>query len=62
MARFEDYFPGKGSVRTSPFAQAVPDECKMTNAIDAYRMYYLTDKAKIAKWTRGRPAPDWWDG
>ena len=60
MTRFEEYFPGKGSVRHSPFAQAMPDEFKMPNAIDAYRRYYLTDKAKIAKWNRGRPAPDWW--
>ena len=60
MTRFESYFPGRGSVRVSSFAQALPDGCKMPNAIDAYRRYYINFKDHIAKWNRGRPAPDWW--
>lgn len=30
------------------------------DAVQAYRDYYLTDKARIATWDKGRPAPDWW--
>lgn len=44
----------------TPFAQAMPDECKKPNAIEAYRQYYLTIKRPIAGWSKGREAPYWW--
>lgn len=39
--------------------QAMPDECRQTDAVLAYRNYYLTHKKSLAKWTK-RPEPDWW--
>ena len=42
----------------TPFAQAVPDEYRNTDAVTAYRDYYRGDKAYIAKWTK-RDAPAW---
>ena len=44
----------------TPFAQAMPDEYKCEDAVDAYRQYYTMEKAYFAKWEKGRPAPYWW--
>lgn len=41
----------------TPFAQAMPDECKREDAVEAYQEYYRVHKARIAKWTR-RETPD----
>ena len=44
----------------TPFAQAMPEECRRENVVEAYRTYYLTHKREIAKWEKGTDAPDWW--
>lgn len=44
----------------TPFAQAMPEECKREDPVEAYRMYYLTHKQSIAKWDKDTPAPNWW--
>lgn len=49
------------SIPDSPFtspAQAMPDQYKHSDAVVAYRNYYIGAKAKFAKWTI-RPTPDW---
>lgn len=38
--------------------QAMPDDCKMTNTVEAYRKYYMVHKSHIAKWTN-RDKPFW---
>ncbi len=38
--------------------QAMPDDCKAHNTIQAYRDYYIKYKAHIAKWTN-RQIPSW---
>jgi hypothetical protein len=43
----------------SPFAQAMPEDCRQSNALEAYRKYYRTHKRHLAKWTN-RPKPEWW--
>tara|TARA_R110000737_G_C14249644_1_gene426385 strand:+ start:360 stop:569 length:210 start_codon:yes stop_codon:yes gene_type:complete len=43
----------------TPFAQAMPDEYKREDVVEAYRAYYMGDKAAIAEWNWGTPAPDW---
>ena len=45
----------------TPFAQAMPDEYRKKDAVEAYRAYYRGDKADIAVWSRGRKVPDWWN-
>lgn len=40
-------------------AQAMPDECKHSDAVTAYRSYYRDHKQHLAKWT-GRPVPVWY--
>jgi hypothetical protein len=35
----------------TPFAQALPDQYKNSNAVIAYQSYYKGDKAEIATWT-----------
>lgn len=35
------------------------DEDKYT-AVEAYREFYLREKADFAKWIKGVPAPEWW--
>lgn len=43
----------------TPFAQAMPDQYKNANAIQAYRTYYINEKSKFAKWIAGN-TPDWY--
>ena len=43
----------------TPFAQAMPDQYKQEDAVQAYRDYYNNEKAGFAKWTVRSP-PDWW--
>jgi hypothetical protein len=40
----------------------MPEEYKegMHNSVLAYRKYYVNDKKDIAKWEKGRDAPDWY--
>lgn len=40
------------------FAQAMPDECKTSDAVTAYRNYYRMHKANIAAWSK-RNKPEW---
>lgn len=40
------------------FAMAMPDECKDSNPVTAYRNYYRLYKAHIANWTH-RNVPEW---
>lgn len=42
----------------TPFAQAMPDEYKVENSIEAYHRFYVAKKADFAKWTK-RPIPEW---
>jgi|TARA_B110000211_G_C14024405_1_gene529130 hypothetical protein len=38
--------------------QAMPDECKRVNSVDAYREYYNVEKAYMCKW-KNREVPYW---
>ena len=40
------------------FPQAMPDDCKAEDSVEAYRSYYLYHKKQIARWTK-RNIPDW---
>lgn len=42
----------------TPFAQAMPDKYKSDNAVEAYRNYYIGDKADIVSW-KNRDKPYW---
>ncbi len=48
--------PRAGWLRDPP--QAMPDECKRDDTVDAYRHYYTTEKASLLQYTK-RPRPDW---
>lgn len=41
------------------FALAMPVECKVGNAIDSYRMYYMTEKRTFNVW-KNRETPEWY--
>jgi hypothetical protein len=45
--------------KLTPFAQAMPDDCRDANAVIAYRKYYITAKVDIAKWKMNN-APTWY--
>jgi hypothetical protein len=48
------------AIRTTPFAQAMPDYCKVPNdAVSAYRQYYLKEKEAIASWKHSE-VPNWY--
>jgi len=44
----------------TPFVQAMPEECKNSNAVTAYRDYYKKYKSRFAKWAHS-PKPEWFD-
>lgn len=46
----------------TPFAQAMPVEYKNPeDAVQAYRLYYIKDKAKIATWKIKEHQPEWFN-
>ena len=49
------------SGRQTPYAQAMPDEYKNSDAVTAYRNYYFNEKKYFAKWEKGSPTPEWWE-
>jgi len=52
-----DKFP---SVGLTPFAQAMPKECKSDDPVESYRKYYQTpDKQRFASWKK-RGKPKWY--
>ena len=48
----------KESLHTLNPPQCMPDEYKRTDPVEAYRAYYIGDKARFAKWKRGN-VPEW---
>jgi len=53
----EDKFPNSG---LTPFALAMPVECKCEDPIESYRKYYqIPEKQLIASWKK-RENPDWY--
>lgn len=44
----------------TPFALAMPDECKTENAIESYRNYYKTHKRHLCTWSK-RDVPEWYE-
>lgn len=57
VACFDEALP---DVPCGAFVKAMPDEHKSGSTVDAYRRYYVVDKARFARWTRRRPPPAWW--
>ena len=51
----------EGRFERTPFVQAMPDQYKQEDAVQAYRDYYNNEKAGFAKWTVRSP-PDWFNG
>ena len=52
---------GMPEIGLTPFAQAMPDEYKREDAVEAYRAYYMGDKAAFAKWDwPTAQTPYWW--
>ena len=43
----------------TPFPQAMPDDCKADDAVQAYRDYYMLHKRGIATW-KFTDTPKWW--
>ena len=39
--------------------QCMPDYCKKPDTVEAYRNYYLQEKASFAKWNYSKQ-PEWW--
>lgn len=43
----------------TPFALAMPDQYKCSDAVLSYRKYYINEKSKFAKWKNGN-TPTWY--
>lgn len=50
--------PNLPDIGLTPFPQAMPTEYQREDAIEAYRGYYIGDKAHLLKYTR-REFPEW---
>ena len=50
----------KVSNSMTPFAQAMPDQYKQENAVEAYRSYYLGEKTYFAEW-KNTDTPSWYE-
>lgn len=51
--------------RNMSFCQCMPEEYQTRSkrhagTSEAYRQFYIMDKSRFARWTNGRPPPDWW--
>ena len=55
---FHENIPTFTKRSLTPFAQAMPDDCKSDDAVEAYRKYYKLHKADLATWKFGPPV--WW--
>lgn len=53
-----DHHPRIPDVGATEFKQAMPDECKSTDAVEAYRNYYLKEKVRLFAW-KNREPPYW---
>lgn len=42
----------------TPFAQAMPEQYRNDDPVQAYRSYYMGEKRHIAQWKNG--IPEWW--
>jgi hypothetical protein len=42
----------------TPFALAMPDECKVNTVVESYRLYYITHKKGFSSW-KNRNKPEW---
>ena len=52
-------FPEIADIGLTEFAQAMPAQYRVPgDAVQAYRRFYIGEKARFAKWTRRRP-PRW---
>lgn len=64
LGKFFDISGGKMYSKLPPGsttpALAMPDCYKSKNPIESYREYYIGAKSYMARWDKGRPAPEWY--
>jgi len=53
-----DYPVNISKGKLTPFPQAMPDQYKDSNAVIAYRQYYIGEKTRFAKWKMDNQ-PEW---
>ena len=44
----------------TPFRLAIPEVYKTNDPVESYRRYYISEKARFAKWKTGN-VPSWWN-
>ena len=50
---------GIPDIGLTKFALAMPDKYKSDDPIHSYRLYYIREKARFARWTTPSKVPDW---
>ena len=55
-----DFIFDKMSTEITPHPQCMPDEYKCDDTVEAYRKYYIGEKAGFAKW-KAREVPEWFN-
>ena len=51
---------GGNAFNITSFALAMPNECKIGNAVESYRNYYMVEKRRMASW-KNRETPEWFN-
>ena len=51
--------PNIADIGLTPFALAMPADCKSNNAVESYRKYYREHKQHLASWKK-RGKPEWY--
>lgn len=44
----------------TPHVQCMPEQYRNPDTVIAYRVFYRAEKARFARWEKGRAAPEWW--
>lgn len=52
-------FPDLGDAEWQEPPQCMPDTYKSDDTVQAYRSFYIHDKARFARWAKSRPMPEW---
>lgn len=55
----DNQFAPTNAFALQPFSQNMPDQYKCSDAVEAYRKYYIYEKHTFAKWAKTQP-PSWW--
>jgi len=55
-----EHYPPLAPGNLTEFVQAMPEQYRCNDVVEAYRKYYIGDKSRFAKWKMNN-IPEWYD-